>query len=79
LQPDTLGAWWYVRLDGETGRILFSTGHLSNVVGLLLADRRAVVVKVRPSAKHLLACALVQRHLGLTAMHVRSSWLARAT
>ena len=63
MQPDTLGAWGYVWLDGETGRILLSTGHLSNVVGLQLADRRAVVVKVRPPAKHLVACALVQRHL----------------
>jgi hypothetical protein len=63
LQPDTLDAWCCLWLDGETGRILFNTGHLSNVVGLQLADRRAVVVKVRPTAKRLVACALVQCHL----------------
>jgi hypothetical protein len=42
---------------------LFSSGHLSAVIGLRLADGREVVVKVRPDAPRIAACVEVQRHL----------------
>jgi hypothetical protein len=42
---------------------LFSSGHLSAVIGLRLADGLEVVVKVRPDAPQIAACVDVQRHL----------------
>lgn len=43
--------------------MLFLTQHLSAVAGLRLVDGREVVVKARPPAARLAACAAVQRHL----------------
>jgi Ser/Thr protein kinase RdoA (MazF antagonist) len=43
--------------------ILARGGHLSRVVGLLLADGRRVIVKVRPDQSRLTGCAYVQSHL----------------
>ena len=42
---------------------LFSSGYLSAVLGLRLADGRDVVVKVRPDAPRIAACVEVQRRL----------------
>ncbi len=42
---------------------LFRQEHLSRVVGLRLADGRAVVLKVRPFEARHVACGLVQRQL----------------
>jgi hypothetical protein len=42
---------------------LFSSGYLSAVRGLRLADGREVVVKVRPSAPRIAACVEVQRRM----------------
>ncbi|MFK0246869.1 phosphotransferase [Amycolatopsis azurea] len=42
---------------------IFSSGHLSVVIGLRLADGREVVVKVRPDSPRIAACVDVQRHL----------------
>ncbi len=56
-------AWCYRHLGSGPAQILFQTGHLSVVRGMRLEDGRAVVVKVRPAAKRLAACAAVQRRL----------------
>src|SRR5580693_4751386 len=42
---------------------IFRSGYLSAVIGLRLADDRAVVVKVRPGAPRVAACVEVQRRL----------------
>jgi hypothetical protein len=42
---------------------LFSSGYLSAVIGLRLADDREVVVKVRPDAPRIAACVDVQRSM----------------
>jgi Phosphotransferase enzyme family len=42
---------------------IFRSGYLSAVIGLRLADGRAVVVKVRPGSPRLAACVQVQRRL----------------
>ncbi len=44
-------------------RVLFRSGRLSQVVGLELADRRQIVIKVRPFELRLAACLAVQRAL----------------
>ncbi len=43
-------AWCRRWLGAGAGEVLFTTGHLSRVVGLRLADGREVVLKVRPAA-----------------------------
>lgn len=58
-----LGDWCGEHLGSTPGEILFTTGHLSYVVGLRLADGRGVVVKVRPPRPELAACAMI--HQGL--------------
>jgi len=42
---------------------IFRSGYLSAVVGLRLADERAVVVKVRPDSPRIAACVEVQRRM----------------
>src|SRR5487761_1495864 len=42
---------------------IFRSGYLSAVIGLRLADSRAVVVKVRPGSLRTAACVEVQRGL----------------
>jgi hypothetical protein len=64
ISPNALAAWCLQRLGAEPVHILFQVKHISQVVGLRLADGRAVVVKIRPPAERLHACVLVQRHLG---------------
>ncbi|HEX7168764.1 MAG TPA: phosphotransferase [Acidimicrobiales bacterium] len=55
--------WCVGNLGAAPVRCLFETGHLSRVIGLELADLRRVVVKIRPNAPRLAACAAVQRYL----------------
>src|SRR5262245_21516267 len=43
--------------------VLFRDGHLSQVTGVVLADRRRVVVKVRPGHPRLAGCAYVHERL----------------
>jgi hypothetical protein len=63
LDTAELARWCQEQLGAEPAETLFETGHLSQVVGLRLADGREVVVKVRPAATRLAACTTVQRHL----------------
>lgn len=61
--PASVVAWCQQWLGAEPKDVLFHDGHLSQVLGLRLANRRAVVVKVRPLTERLAACVPVQRHL----------------
>jgi hypothetical protein len=61
--PECLAAWCHRWLGAEPGEILFHSGHLSEVVGVRLADGRSVVVKLRPPSERFAACVLVQRHV----------------
>src|SRR5689334_6962687 len=56
-------AWCERWLGATTMDVLFHQGHLSQVIGLRLADGSAVVLKLRPPSERLSACVLVQRHL----------------
>ena len=61
--PSLLGAWCEQWLGAEPTDVLFHQGHLSQVMGLRLADGSAVVIKLRPPGTRLSACVVVQRHL----------------
>jgi len=59
----SLAAWCTDHLGSAPVAELFRSGHLSAVTGLRLADRREVVVKVRPASPRIAACVEVQRHM----------------
>ena len=63
VDPARLAQWCGEHLGSPPAAELFRSGHLSAVIGLRLADNRAVVVKVRPDSPRIAACAEVQRHL----------------
>jgi hypothetical protein len=63
LAPTAVDDWCKRWLDAGAGEVLFTAGHLSQVVGLRLSDGREVVVKVRPAAARLAGCTDVQRAL----------------
>jgi hypothetical protein len=65
VQLHELASWCRIWLGAEPTQVLFETHHLSTVVGLQLADGREIVLKARPPAPRLLACAQVQHHLWL--------------
>src|SRR5436309_3079235 len=54
-----IGAWCMASLGSPPRAVLFETGYLSQVLGLVLDDERRVVVKVRPWADRLVGCAEV--------------------
>src|ERR1700757_987109 len=58
-----LAQWCEEHLGSPPAGEIFRSGYLSAVIGLRLADRRAVVVKVRPGSPRLAACVEVQRRL----------------
>jgi hypothetical protein len=59
----TLAAWCELHLGSRAESELFRTGHLTRVIGTRLADGREVVVRVRPAAPRIFACAEVQGRL----------------
>ena len=61
--PADIAAWCQQWLQAEPAQLLFQAGHLSRVLGLHLADRRAVVLKIRPPSERLVACVRVQHHV----------------
>lgn len=63
LVDEDLRAWCRRWLAAEPVQVLFETGNLSRVLGLRLSDEREVVVKLRPPARRLRACAHIQQHL----------------
>jgi len=53
--------WCEPHLGSPAESELFRTGHLTRVIGALLADGRAIVVRIRPAVPRLTACTQVQR------------------
>jgi hypothetical protein len=50
-------------LGTRLAAVLFRAGHLSQVVGVQLADGRTAVVKIRPHEARITGCVAVQEHL----------------
>ena len=65
LMYDDLAQWCRAHLDSEPVDTIFRSAHLSEVVGLRLADGRDVVVKIRPGSARLDATTEIQRQLRL--------------
>lgn len=63
VDPAHLARWCLKQLGSPPAAELFTTGNLSAVTGLRLADGREVVVKVRPASPRVVACTEVQRRL----------------
>jgi Ser/Thr protein kinase RdoA (MazF antagonist) len=62
---ESIHAWCEQWLGAGVEAILFTSGHLSHVVGARLVDGREVVVKVREAQPRLVGCTDVQRSLWL--------------
>ena len=58
-----LAHWCVAHLGNPRADEIFRSGYLAAVIGLRLADDRAVVVKVRPGSARVAACVEVQRRL----------------
>lgn len=63
VDSSSLATWCEQHLGSPAESELFQTGHLTRVIGTRLTDGREVVVRVRPAAPRLAACAEVQRRL----------------
>ena len=63
VDPVRLAQWCEEQLGSPPAGEIFRSGQLSAVIGLRLADGRAVVVKVRPGSPRVAACVQVQRRL----------------
>jgi hypothetical protein len=63
VDPVCLAQWCEEHLGSPPAGEIFRSGNLSAVIGLRLADSRAVVVKVRPDSPRMAACVEVQRRL----------------
>jgi Phosphotransferase enzyme family len=63
VDPAGLAQWCVEHLGSPPAGEIFRSGYLSAVIGLRLADDRAVVVKVRPDSPRIAACVEVQRRL----------------
>lgn len=63
VDPARLAQWCEEQLGSPPAGEIFRSGELPAVIGLRLADRRAVVVKVRPESPRMAACVDVQRRL----------------
>jgi hypothetical protein len=63
IDPARLAQWCEEQLGSPPAGEIFRSGYLSAVIGLRLADSRAVVVKVRPGSPRIAACVKVQRRL----------------
>ena len=63
VDPASLAQWCMEHLGSPPADEIFRSGYLSVVIGLLLADGREVVVKVRPESPRIAACVEVQRRM----------------
>ena len=63
VEPPRLGAWCRRHLGADVAEVLFRAGYFSEVLGVALADGRAVVVKVRAAAARLDACFAAHEQL----------------
>lgn len=61
--PAQLRAWCATVVGSRAARVLFRAGNLSQVIGVRLADDRAVVLKARPPARRHTGCVQAQRRL----------------
>jgi hypothetical protein len=61
--PDDLRQWCAAYLGSPPQTELFRASHLSEVIGVVLADGREVVIKVRASSPRLAAVTAIQRQL----------------
>lgn len=61
--PKQLRAWCATAVGSRISGVLFQSGNLSRVIGVRLADGRAVVLKARPPARRHTGCVQVQRRL----------------
>jgi hypothetical protein len=60
---ESVAGWCTSALGSTPVRELFRRSHLSDVLGLELADGRQIVLKIRPGSPRLDAATAVQRHL----------------
>ena len=58
-----LADWCGRHLGARPARVLFRSGHLSQVTGVEFADGRQAVIKARPAGLRIAGCVAVQRHL----------------
>lgn len=63
VDPGRLAQWCLEHLGSPPADEIFTSGHLSAVMGLRLADGREVVIKVRPDSPRIAACVQVQRRM----------------
>jgi hypothetical protein len=63
VDPGRLAQWCVEHLGSPPAGEIFTSGYLSAVIGLRLADGREVVVKVRPDSPRIAACVEVQRRM----------------
>ncbi len=63
LSDAALSAWCRDALGAGAGRVLFRQKHLSQVLGVELADGRRVVIKARPFEQRIVGCTAVQAAL----------------
>jgi hypothetical protein len=63
LDDTLLADWCQQAIGSRPARVLFRTGHLSEVIAVELADGRQVVVKARPSDPRIAGCNAAQAHL----------------
>ena len=60
---DALTQWCVTFLGSEPAIELFRASHLSDVIGVVLADDREVVIKIRPPSQRHSSTTEIQRHL----------------
>jgi hypothetical protein len=58
-----LSGWCGQALGSRPARILFRSGHLTQVTDVSLADGSSAVIKVRPIQPRIRGCVAVQAHL----------------
>jgi hypothetical protein len=63
VDPGRLARWCMEHLGSPPADEIFTSGYLSAVIGLRLADGREVVVKVRPDSPRIAACVEVQQRM----------------
>ena len=66
LNDDFLAVWCDRHLGARPARVLFRSGHLSEVVAAELAGGRRVVIKARLADPRVVGCTEVQEHLART-------------
>ena len=75
ISSDDLILWCQHHLGATPAAELFTTGHLSLVMGLRLSDGQEVVIKARPPARRLSGCYVARTYCTPGASLVRSrSW-----